>query len=153
MTKEMAIKKEKKNEQWYQASVWVGLAVFSLFVLCCTTFQFVREQVIMRTGTCIEAEYFESKQAGGVYKLASYVDENGQVHNYQLNDFNPVIDGDTVKLYYTEYIENAVPQNTTFTWIGDYLLFGAMLVFNIWRIVKNYQKPYYLRHQIPGLEV
>lgn len=153
MIKKKAFDKENREEKWYQASVWVGLAVFSLFVLCCTTFQFVREQVIMKTGYCIEADYFESKQAGGIYRLASYVDENGQVHKYQLNDFNPVIEGNIVKLYYTEFIENAVPQNTALTWVGDYFIFGSMLAFNIWRIIANYRKPYYLRHQIPGLEV
>lgn len=149
----MTKKKVFDKEKWYQASVWVALAVFSLFVLCCTTFQFVREQVIMKTGHCIEADYFESSQAGSVYKLATYEDEKGQVHYYTLNDFNPVIEDNMVRLYYTEYIENAVPQNTALTWAGDYLIFGSMLAFNIWRIIVNYRKPYYLRHQIPGLEV
>ena len=141
---------ETRNEKWYQASVWVGLAVFSLFVLCCTTFHFVREQITMRYGHCIEADYMENNIGN---KIATYVDENHQVHSYTLNDFNPVVDGNKVKLYYREYIENAVPQNTVWTWVGDYFLFGAMFAFNVWRIVVNYRKPYYMRHQIPGLEV
>lgn len=147
------IDQDARQEKWYHASVWVGLAVVAFMVLCYTSFQFGLERYLIKNGSCVVAEYTEKTLSkGNTYKVASYA-EDGKIYRFDLNAFYPVTNGNKVKLYYKNNIETAVPENVWWIWAQDYFIFGSMLAFNIWRIWANYRKPYYVRHQIPELEV
>lgn len=86
------------------------------------------------TGTCIEAKYFEQE------RRASYVDEDGTYYNFDVGGFFQVEDGGGINLYYTDEISKARPQTMLVFWIACYVLFGALSIFCIWRIVSVYRK-------------
>ena len=85
-------------------------------------------------GNYIDAEYYEYNQ----HRLARYCDQDGVIHNYELDSYTPVLNGEIVRLYYKDNIDKAVPANTWYYWTRYYIFFGVMLGISLWRLIRIY---------------
>lgn len=128
---------DEKKEKWYEASIWVCIAVISGMILLYTIVEHSCEIYRMYWGKCVEAYYDEDR------RIAVYTDQEGKEYKLTLGSYEPVYEGNTVKLYYTESIINARPANTMISWLRYYAFFGTLFGLSIWRIVKTYKKKHY----------
>lgn len=122
--------KEKK----YQRTIWLVLAVIAGLIFISLLVKHTNEFSMKTKGNYIDAEYYEYNQ----HHLARYCDQDGVIHNYELDSYTPVLDGETVRLYYKENIDKAVPANTWYYWTRYYIFFGVMLGISLWRLIRIY---------------
>lgn len=125
---------DDRKEKRFQADIWILLSIFFVGIFLMNCYKHVREQQLVRNGTCIEAQYFAQQ------RRASYVDEDGTYYHFDVSGFFQVEDGGGINLYYTDEISRARPQTVLAFWIACYVLFGALSVFCIGRVVSVYRK-------------
>ncbi|MBQ2936267.1 MAG: hypothetical protein IJD96_08555 [Lachnospiraceae bacterium] len=113
-------------------TLWVVVMVVSFVTLIGTLFGHMEELGAVQWGASIVADYKE--EGGRVY--AEYYDENGQQYLYNLAGHDPIVDGDKVTLYYTTSLSEATPRNTLGSYIGYYVVFGALFGVSLWKLRK-----------------
>lgn len=125
---------DDKKEKHFQADIWFLLAGLSFLIFISSCYLHFKERHLINNGICIEAEYHTPTMT------ATYFDENGKYHNYDISSFSPVMDGDIIRLYYMQDIAKAVPENTLISWIGIHLFFIVLFAFSMWRVLSVYCK-------------
>ena len=128
---------DEKKEKRHEASIWFYLLGFSLIILCIILRNHVGEIITVYTGTCIEAKYAVS---GNGNEVATYYDEEGTPHFYNISGMNARIDGATVKLYYRDNINEAITIAPWHERLWHYSIFGVIFGISLWRILKIYRK-------------
>lgn len=123
-----------KKEKHFQADIWFLLAGLSFLIFASSCYLHIKERHLINDGICIEAEYHAPTMT------ATYFDENGKYHHFDISGFAPVVDGDTIRLYYMQDIAKASPENTSSSWIGIHLFFIVLFAFSMWRILAVYRK-------------
>lgn len=111
-------------------TMWVVVMVVSFVTLIGTLFGHMEELGAVQWGASIVADYKE--EGGRVY--AEYYDENGQQYLFNLAGHDPIVDGDKVTLYYTSGLQNATPRNTLSSYLGYYVVFGALFGISLWKL-------------------
>lgn len=129
---------DDKKEKHFQADIWILLACLSFLIFTGSCYKHIKEVQLIHNGVCIEAEFHASTFT------ATYFDENGKYHGFDISGFIPVVDGDMIKLYYMEDIAEARPANTGTSWLGIHLIFIALFVLSVWRIAAVYRKKSYI---------
>lgn len=132
-------KEKKKGKKFNLMAVWMVLAVISFIILVSLVFNHVNEWTTMKFGHSIEAEYHEDEN--GIY--ATYCDEEGNQYTFNLISYYPVHDGEHINLYYVSSISEAQPANTLVSWLEEYVIFGIIFAFSMWRLQKNNPKNVY----------
>lgn len=132
-----------REEKEYQSAIWKGFLAFCLLLLLYTVYHHSKELITVFTGTAIICEYEEGNIPGQAFAVAKYKTDN-QIYYFDLEGYAPVIKNNTVTLYYTEQISQAIPRNRTSSWLRSYILFGGISVLSIWKIRKIYKEPSYL---------
>ena len=125
---------DDRKEKRFQADIWILLSIFFVGIFLINGYKHSRELLLVKNGTCIEAEYFEKQ------RRAFYSDGNGTYYNFDVSGFYQVKDDDGIDLYYTDEVMEARPQTAPAFWIACYVLFGALSVFCIGRVVSVYRK-------------
>ena len=131
-------KEDKKN----QSALWKGLLLISSLLLLYTIYHHGKELITIFTGTAIECEYEEGNVPGQAYAVARY-QEGDKVYSFNLEGYAPAVKGNTVTMYYTEQISQAIPRSRASSWLRSYVLFGGISALCIWKIRKIYQEPDY----------
>ena len=137
---------EKDYEQEYkeyQSAIWKGFLAFSILLLLYTAYHHGKELIAVFTGTAIVCEYEEGNTLGQAYAIARYRNGN-QLYSFDLDGYDPVIKDNTITLYYTEQISQAIPRSRAASWLRSYILFGGISALSIWKIRKIYKEPNYL---------
>lgn len=129
-------KEEKSNE----SALWKGLLAFSLLLLFYTVYHHGKELIIVHCGTSIICEYEEGNMPGEAYAVATYREGNKMI-TFDLGGSAPVIKENTVTLYYTDQITQAIPKTKVTSWLRSYVIFGGISALSIWKIRKIYQEP------------
>lgn len=132
-------KEKKTKKKWNFMAVWLVLAILSFLILASLVFGHINEWSAMKFGQTIEAQYHEDES--GIY--ATYQDEEGTEYTFDLMSYYPVHDGEKINLYYLTSISEAQPANTLVSWLKDYVIFGAVFGFSMWRLQKNNPKNIY----------
>lgn len=125
---------DERAEKRYHARIWIVIAACMAAGLLWGIFLHVKEISLKLHGNCIIAEYDAEKMH------ARYQDENGRVYLYGLGSYYPAYEGDSVRLYYRQNINDAVPATAPVFWLEAYALLGGIMGFCIWRIVRIYKK-------------
>lgn len=112
--------------------IWVILAIVSFMVLISTVFGHMNEFSLKKWGYSIEADYI----VDGDNVYAEYLDENGELHTFNLNGHTPVHNGDKVMLYHAGSIDDATPENTFSSMLIYYVIFGIIFAVSMWMIKK-----------------
>ena len=139
--RELNYRYDEKKEKAFQAGIWIFISVFTGFILFSLGYNHIKEILLMQNGNFIDANYSID------YQKATCFDENNELLTFDLQAFSPVYEGQTVRLYYTDYIAQAQPANTLISWIGYYAFFGVIFGFAVWRIVVIYRVPRTLLHE------
>lgn len=113
-------------------TLWIILMVVSFVTLIGTLFGHMQELGAVQWGHSIVADYKE--EGGRVY--AEYYDESGQQYLYNLAGHDPIVDGDKVTLYYTTSLKEVTPKNTLSSYLGYYVVFGALFGVSMYKIRK-----------------
>lgn len=113
-------------------TIWLVLAVVSFFSLIGTAFGHMSEISARQWGHSFEADYIEDEQ--GV--RAEYLDENGELHSFNLNGHDPVHTDGKVMMYYTTDMDGATPENKLSSQLVYYVLFGAVFGVSMWKVKK-----------------
>ena len=111
-------------------SLWVVLVVVSFVTLVGTLFGQMNELSAVQWGQSFVADYYEE----GSFAYAEYTDANGVMHKFNLTGHSPVHDGDKVTMYYISDIDEATPQNTVTSFLGYYIVFGALFMLSMWKL-------------------
>ena len=123
-----------------QSAIWKGFLVFCSLILLYTVYHHGKELITVFTGTAIVCEYEEGNTPGQAYAIARY--RNGdQLYSFDLEGYDPVVKDNTITLYYTEQISQAIPRNRAASWLRSYILFGGISALSIWKIRKIYKEP------------
>ncbi|MGN1180240.1 MAG: hypothetical protein ACI4SD_03415, partial [Suilimivivens sp.] len=113
-------------------AIWIVLAIISFMFLVGTAFGHVDELSLRSWGHSFDAKFIEDEN--GVY--AEYVDENEELHTFNLGGHSPVHDGDKITMYYATDIDDALPQNTLSSWLLYYVIYGVVFGISMWQIRK-----------------
>ncbi|MBQ8280289.1 MAG: hypothetical protein IJZ23_10640 [Roseburia sp.] len=125
---------DEKAERSYQARIWWALFIVAVLILLRGVTFHMDEIKLVNSGDMITANYNEDTAQ------ASYIDDNGMYHQYDISGFSAEHDGDTINLYYEEEIAYAEPIHEVAFWIQTYLIFGTAILFIGWRLWKIYKK-------------
>ncbi|MGN0376749.1 MAG: hypothetical protein ACI4ED_03860 [Suilimivivens sp.] len=112
--------------------IWIILAVISFLFLTGTALGHIDELSLRSWGHSFEAKYIDD----GTNVYAEYVDENDELHTFNLNGHSPIYDGDKIIMYYEYNVDEAIPQNTLSSWLLYYAIYGVVFVLSMWRIRK-----------------
>lgn len=124
---------DEKKERSYHARIWWALFVAAALILLRGVTFHIDEMKLVRNGNVITANYNETTAQ------ASYVEENGAYHQYDLSGFTAIHDGNIINLYYEENVAYAEPIHTVGFWLQTYLFFGAATLLCGWRLWRIYK--------------
>lgn len=128
---------DEKKEKRHEASIWFYLMGFSLIILGIIMYNHISEIITIHNGTCIEAKF---SVMGNGSEVATYYDADGRPHFYDVSGMNAEHDGTTIKLYYRDNINDALPKSAWYERIWHYSFFGVIFGISLWRILKLYRK-------------
>lgn len=128
--KEKAPKGSKKTK--YINTLWLVATVMSFFLLIGTAFGHMDEISLKQLAHSLEADYIDD----GNNRYADYYDENNELHRYNLNSHSPIHNGDKITLYYAADIDEAVPENTPWSWLFYYAVYGGIFGVSMWKVKK-----------------
>lgn len=127
----------EKEDQRYQSAIWKFLLLLSVLMLAFVVFIHIKELNTIHNGTSFVADYYVDTQGRS---MASYHDTTGRLHVYQISAERAIINGDTITMYYTDDINDAIIQSTWTSWVWYYLIFGIIFAISLWRLIKIYKK-------------
>lgn len=123
---------DERKEKSFHSGIWkVLLGLLGLILIYLVT-DHVKEISLVRNGKAVEAQYDADKF------IASFRDESGMYHTYNLSDYYPAHEDGMVRLYYMNNIGAARPRNTLSSRLRYYAIFGGLFVVCLWRIRKNH---------------
>lgn len=128
---------DEKKAKRHEASIWFYLLGFSLLILVIIIHNHMSEIITIQNGTCIEAKY---SVMGNGNEVATYYDDDGKPHFFNISGMNAVHDGSTVKLYYMDDINEAITKAPWYERLFHYSFFGVIFGISLWRILKIYGK-------------
>lgn len=126
---------DEKKEKRHEASLWFYLMGAAVVILCVVLHHHISEIVTVHTGTCIEAEY---SVLGNGNEVATYYDAEGKAHFFNISGMNAKLEGETVRLYYTDNIRDAITRVPWHERLFHYSFFGVIFGISLWRILKIY---------------
>lgn len=122
---------DERKEKNFRSGIWKILLCISGLVLIYIAKNHIEEIILVHNGNVIEAQYDAEKY------IATYKNDEGVYRTYRLSDYFPAHDGDTIRLYYTNSVNDAIPRNTLSSRLLHYAIFGGLFVMCVWRIRKN----------------
>lgn len=130
---------DEKKEKRYHAGIWACLIFCAALILIRAVSYHVEEIIMVSRNSYLEAQYNEKSMQ------AYYIDESGRWRQYDISGFAPVHEGESIRLYYEENIEEAQPVNSLSFWLFVYALTGGISAFALWRILRIYRKKKHIR--------
>lgn len=120
---------DEKEDKKYQARIWVCIAAVMAVVIIYLTGNLISEVHMILNANYIVAEYDVE------HSIATYTTEDGRHCSFDVSGFYPKHDGDKIKMYYTDDVNMAIPQNTLISWLKNYAFVGVIFALCVWRIV------------------
>lgn len=125
---------DEKAEKSYHARIWWALFIAAVLILLRGVTFHLEEMKLVQDGNMILASYHETTAQ------ATYREENGIYHQYDISGFTAQHNVDTIPLYYEEDIAAAQPVHVGSFWLQTYLIFGVATLFCGWRLWRIYKR-------------
>lgn len=131
---------DEKKEKRYQSSIWKYLFALASIMLILTSYKFIEELNFIINGSSFVASYDVDNDGA---EIVRYFDEDKNFYMFNVTGLNAVHEETTIKMYYLDDMNEAVPRTVWWLWFFYYAFFGIIFGISLWKIILIYRKKKY----------